>query len=684
MKNVLGIVLILGMVLVAGPSPASQTPAWSAEKNHNNAGYGTPSGQGLEGPFLFSDELDDMVGDTLHLSSNWRDQQHNAGFTRLIAVHDSDEDNKVIHLTWTQHPTETGSRNVSYYKLFVDAAGDVTRQEGSPAQVGVSGAGYPVISLDPTEGAPYVMMHQPDPNGGYFSSLMTESIFVPGFFDPYDLPRPDGGDFIWPQHVVTRYDGGLYVHIISNGYEDLISENVYYHRALYDPVSSLWTNATPGGANSMFVTTYSAVLSTIPASNSDGSLIAVAGSVSRFLQGEGPDDWAESRASQSNNDIYLWTSDDGGDTWDWENPQNVTSFIAPDGDLLPDTSAANKDTLRAYSEVDVIIDGDNTIHTAFNTLSLDFFRSAGASSLNGRLWHWDSENEVYSQIADGDFWNGAQPAAWELTVCHANLYKDEETGVLWASWCQYGEPGDTLNGGPLDATAAGYANSDVYVAASPDNGLRWTKGVNVTDTRLMENALEPGESQTERDPSMAYNSDGPYLHLFYTMDYEAGISAVAGQEEGVATLNQMVYHRVPKVELMAQFEENAEWVVNYPMHIDSAGYYEDPNGWEWNGFWDVSVPEGRTLQPDQFELNQNYPNPFNPSTQINFTLHAQGQVSLTVYDLLGREVATLVNRSMSAGNHSVSFLASDLASGVYFYKLTSGDVSKVRKMILMK
>ena len=88
--------------------------------------------------------------------------------------------------------------------------------------------------------------------------------------------------------------------------------------------------------------------------------------------------------------------------------------------------------------------------------------------------------------------------------------------------------------------------------------------------------------------------------------------------------------------------------------------------------------------PSSYSLNQNYPNPFNPTTTITYTLPSEGFVTLKVYDILGNEVAALVNGRQNAGSHSVLFDASRLASGVYLYKLSSGDFKQARKLILLK
>lgn len=100
---------------------------------------------------------------------------------------------------------------------------------------------------------------------------------------------------------------------------------------------------------------------------------------------------------------------------------------------------------------------------------------------------------------------------------------------------------------------------------------------------------------------------------------------------------------------------------------------------------DVGVDDApEVAQPMTYSLQQNYPNPFNPSTQIAFTLPVRSDARLTVYNVAGQEVATLVDETMNAGQHNVTFDASSLSSGVYFYKLQAGDFTATQKMVLMK
>lgn len=105
----------------------------------------------------------------------------------------------------------------------------------------------------------------------------------------------------------------------------------------------------------------------------------------------------------------------------------------------------------------------------------------------------------------------------------------------------------------------------------------------------------------------------------------------------------------------------------------------------WTGFegTPTDIEKGFGL-PEDFRLSQNYPNPFNPTTRIEFEMPVSGIVTLAVYDLLGRQVALLANENYSAGTHNIAFDASQLASGVYMYRLNVAGQTFTRKMTLVK
>ncbi|MEO7292521.1 MAG: T9SS type A sorting domain-containing protein [Ginsengibacter sp.] len=88
--------------------------------------------------------------------------------------------------------------------------------------------------------------------------------------------------------------------------------------------------------------------------------------------------------------------------------------------------------------------------------------------------------------------------------------------------------------------------------------------------------------------------------------------------------------------------------------------------------------------PNQYSLSQNYPNPFNPTTVIKFQVASLSSVKLTVFDVLGNEIETLVNEQLTTGTYEVDFDGSSFTSGVYYYKLTAGDYTETEKMVLIK
>ncbi|MCB0730758.1 MAG: T9SS type A sorting domain-containing protein [Ignavibacteriae bacterium] len=120
--------------------------------------------------------------------------------------------------------------------------------------------------------------------------------------------------------------------------------------------------------------------------------------------------------------------------------------------------------------------------------------------------------------------------------------------------------------------------------------------------------------------------------------------------------------------------------------------HEENNiGWKvlplYDNTTDVETENNLTTK---FELSQNYPNPFNPTTTIKYSVpnvassYSSSKVELKVYDILGREIKTLVNQKQKPGSYEVSFNANELSSGVYFYKLQSGDFVQTKKMMLLK
>ena len=136
-----------------------------------------------------------------------------------------------------------------------------------------------------------------------------------------------------------------------------------------------------------------------------------------------------------------------------------------------------------------------------------------------------------------------------------------------------------------------------------------------------------------------------------------------------------------------------EWTINEFSPILSSRYVriicESNNQANWAGLWEARIfepasPTSVENEPKNYALEQNYPNPFNPSTVISYQIVAGSNVTLKVYDVLGNEVQTLVNEFKPAGEYKIEFYATNLPSGVYFYKLQAGSYIETKKMVLMK
>ncbi|RKY91854.1 MAG: hypothetical protein DRQ01_07045 [Ignavibacteriae bacterium] len=128
---------------------------------------------------------------------------------------------------------------------------------------------------------------------------------------------------------------------------------------------------------------------------------------------------------------------------------------------------------------------------------------------------------------------------------------------------------------------------------------------------------------------------------------------------------------------------------DFPLQTLIGAYNDSVRNWTNDAFIlkfkssPAGVSENNAI-PNTFELHQNYPNPFNPSTTISYSVPEIEFVTLKVYDVLGKEVATLINEEKQAGSYEVEFGAQNLSSGIYFYKLQAGSFVETRKMILLK
>jgi len=279
-----------------------------------------------------------------------------------------------------------------------------------------------------------------------------------------------------------------------------------------------------------------------------------------------------------------------------------------------------------------------------NLIVSSFFHEVFISKDNGMSW----------TVADDNM-----PRIASLATNGSNVFVGGEAGVYLStdngeSWTQ---TNDTL----MDINTIVTSGSSVFAGR-----YFWPVPVGVAPT--------PGGLFRSGLPNQP---GGPQVHVLAIH----GSDIFAGLDPGlyVSTVNQDNWINIggglPSLEVLSLF-------IN-----DSAAFV----GTDFGGIWSRPLSQITSVKgtmpptaPESFELEQNYPNPFNPTTTISYQLRTGGHVTLKVYDILGREVAALVNAELEAGIYQVTFDGSRLASGVYFYRLTAPGFNQVRKMLLTK
>jgi len=172
------------------------------------------------------------------------------------------------------------------------------------------------------------------------------------------------------------------------------------------------------------------------------------------------------------------------------------------------------------------------------------------------------------------------------------------------------------------------------------------------------------------------DQEGAIADSYWDTDLSDNTSGVGGGEtEGVTGLTSAQMTGDAAADNLTGFDFDDIWVVVSDGHPVL----------HWEGADEPTSGEDLSLDlPEQLELGQNYPNPFNPSTQIDYALPVASHVSIDVFDVTGRKIATIVDGFREAGYHSISFNGSNLASGIYLYRIRSGDNVQIKKMMLVK
>ena len=205
-------------------------------------------------------------------------------------------------------------------------------------------------------------------------------------------------------------------------------------------------------------------------------------------------------------------------------------------------------------------------------------------------------------------------------------------------------------------------NSDGGLYKSTDDGTTWTKIFN--HTRVIDIEID------QSNPALLYAASQPWYGVWLP-SISPGIYKSANGGTTWNNITENLSHTF--VDFIKLNPDNTSQLF---AGTGGGGLWVNDNV--------TGVEKIGDVIPSYFNLSQNYPNPFNPSTTISYQIPVPGKVTLKIYDILGREVTTLVNKEQKAGNYKVNFDASRLASGVYFYRIIAGDFVQTKKMILLR
>jgi hypothetical protein len=218
------------------------------------------------------------------------------------------------------------------------------------------------------------------------------------------------------------------------------------------------------------------------------------------------------------------------------------------------------------------------------------------------------------------------------------------------------------------------------------------------------------ENRTENIRQVWNNTDSTWINDYrYLYEYDVNnlLISIKYQDWQQDSLNwknvwRELYIYTPQNKIATMFKETWTQATGWNNYVQRTYSYDLNNNWiekitylwdgtNWNNYYrhlatwlePVGIQEEQ-LTSYSYSLYNNYPNPFNPSTKIKFQVPDLEVVSLKVYDILGKEIATLVNEEKPAGSYEVEFNGIGLSSGMYFYALKAGDFSQTRKMVLLK
>jgi hypothetical protein len=342
----------------------------------------------------------------------------------------------------------------------------------------------------------------------------------------------------------------------------------------------------------------------------------------------------------------------------------------------------------AYKLFDMFLDHSGNVivvGSKINAVSVADYVTIKYSSIGERLW-WRYYNGLASQQCDDFAYAGTSDKNGNLYITGASM---DASGFFNCTTIKYGPSGDTIWIKRLFPPSGGYdlkidSRGNICIA-SRCCGYNYVTKLDSSANMIWERTYRDGFISTDLSRLVLDSADNIYASGFFdTLSTEA----MAAFKYDSAGNRQFVvsYYYTP-----------VGWNYPYDLAVDRRGsvYLTGRSNRALCTVKFSEIPTGvtpLTASPSVFNLSQNYPNPFNPKTIINYELRIRNFVMLKVYDIAGREVATLVNDFMPVGKHAVEFNAADLPSGVYFYTLRvtsgqalrAGEFEKTLRMVVVR
>lgn len=556
----------------------------------------------------------------------------NSGWSRMIQTFNN---GKQVHMTWHERdmtvntaPVNRRAQKYSFYDYATPTA--MVQAYPRPKSVGATGfGGIDVIPAGDGAGIAVMVYHTPNffaIDGGVGTGAFTETAIPTSFAgtgnDPEITCSPDGKTlWYYDTKVRTNYNVAKSVDYGANWtFVDTLLARVPLANGYYGQGSLDNPILCAPNGNLLLVTTISAA----EGAGRNGKPI-----------GDAPKD--------SSDQIGYFLSTNQGVSWKW---------VSLGYDGQPVVVAAG-DTVYAlfdnFGQFTASIDDNNKLHVVANGYAFKVFHkdSDGIADSTATQFY-----TLYKNVTIGSTtltnWTAVsgltvgKAAEWDSTyynrsgngigLAYPTVAVDPTGKTVFASWSQ---PRFTAGKMVLKEQ---YIQNDLWWNKSVDGGATWGTSAQLANT--------DGATFIVAAPRLTVSAGVTTAHMIYIKD------TIPGCNVSQTSLPTARLGLVP--------------VVYRTLSVVTTGVND------------------KNLSVEKFELSQNYPNPFNPSTTIQYAVGTPGLVTLSIYNVLGQEVATLVNEVQSAGSHVANFDASKLASGMYLYKIQAGNFTSSKKMMLMK